>query len=171
MADYLVTDTELTSIADAIRTKGGTSADLSFPTGFVSAINAISTGASNVFTGTLTVNVKTTSSVTITTGAELGLTKSEVEKAKGFFIWANQNSTQKNDMLGAVFMNFGTATYKLGLRRGTTAYSFSPTNSNTNWVSGGTSLVCYNSQNDVITWSGTSTYPIPAGTYDWVLVL
>lgn len=44
MTDYLVTDTELTSVADAIRTKGGTSADLSFPTGFVSAINDISTG-------------------------------------------------------------------------------------------------------------------------------
>lgn len=44
MADYLVTDTELTSIADAIRTKGGTSANLSFPTEFVSAINAIETG-------------------------------------------------------------------------------------------------------------------------------
>lgn len=44
MADYLVTDTELTSVADAIRTKGGTSASLSFPTGFVSAISAISGG-------------------------------------------------------------------------------------------------------------------------------
>lgn len=45
MSDYLVTDTELTSIADAIRTKGGTSANLSFPTEFVSAINAIQTGS------------------------------------------------------------------------------------------------------------------------------
>ncbi len=44
MADYLTTDTELTSIANAIRSKGGTSARLSFPAGFVSAINAISTG-------------------------------------------------------------------------------------------------------------------------------
>lgn len=44
MADYLVTDTELTSVADAIRTKGGTSASLAFPTGFVDAIDAISTG-------------------------------------------------------------------------------------------------------------------------------
>ena len=43
MADYLTTDTELTSIANAIRTKGGTSASLVYPTGFVSAINAIST--------------------------------------------------------------------------------------------------------------------------------
>lgn len=45
MADYLVTDTELTSVANAIRTKGGTSANLSFPTEFVSAINDIPTGS------------------------------------------------------------------------------------------------------------------------------
>lgn len=44
MSDYLVTDAELTAIADAIRTKGGTSTSLSFPTEFVSAINAISGG-------------------------------------------------------------------------------------------------------------------------------
>ena len=44
MADYLVTDTELTSVANAIRTKGGTSASLSFPTGFVSAIADIPSG-------------------------------------------------------------------------------------------------------------------------------
>ena len=57
MADYLVTDTELTSVANAIRTKGGTSANLSFPTEFVSAIDAIPTGgggASNLVTGTFT---------------------------------------------------------------------------------------------------------------------
>ena len=44
MADYLTTDTELTSVANAIRTKGGTSAALTYPTGFVSAIEAISAG-------------------------------------------------------------------------------------------------------------------------------
>ena len=48
MADYLVTDTELTSIANAIRTKGGTSGTLSFPTGFVNAINDIQTGGGGV---------------------------------------------------------------------------------------------------------------------------
>ena len=42
--DYLTTDTELTGIADAIRTKGGTSAPLVYPSGFVSAIQAIPTG-------------------------------------------------------------------------------------------------------------------------------
>lgn len=46
MADYLVTDTELTSVADAIRTKGGTTEQLSFPAGFVSAVESIQAGAS-----------------------------------------------------------------------------------------------------------------------------
>ena len=44
MADYRVTDTELTSIANAIRTKGATQASLEFPTGFVTAIENIPTG-------------------------------------------------------------------------------------------------------------------------------
>lgn len=41
MADYLVTDTELTSIANAIRAKAGGSSPLEFPTEFVSTINNI----------------------------------------------------------------------------------------------------------------------------------
>lgn len=42
--NYLTNDTELSSVANAIRTKGGTSADLVYPDGFVSAIGAISSG-------------------------------------------------------------------------------------------------------------------------------
>lgn len=38
MADYLTTDTELTSIANAIRTKGMTSAPLAYPDEFIGAI-------------------------------------------------------------------------------------------------------------------------------------
>lgn len=44
MAEYLTNTTDLTSVADAIRTKGGTTAQLVYPSGFVSAINAIETG-------------------------------------------------------------------------------------------------------------------------------
>ena len=44
MTDYVVRDTQLTSVADAIRTKGGTSDPMSFPDGFVSAVEAIPTG-------------------------------------------------------------------------------------------------------------------------------
>lgn len=46
MANYKVTDAELISIADAIRLKGGTSASLAFPSGFVSAVQSIPTGHS-----------------------------------------------------------------------------------------------------------------------------
>lgn len=39
-----MTGTDLTSIADAIRAKGGTSGQLAFPAGFVSAVESIETG-------------------------------------------------------------------------------------------------------------------------------
>lgn len=44
MANYVVSDTSLGSVADAIRTKGGTSAPLEYPQGFIDAIGAISGG-------------------------------------------------------------------------------------------------------------------------------
>lgn len=44
LVDSTQLDTDLTSVANAIRTKGGTSASLTFPSDFVSAINAISGG-------------------------------------------------------------------------------------------------------------------------------
>ena len=44
LVDSTQLDSDLTSVANAIRTKGGTSASLAFPSGFVSAINAISGG-------------------------------------------------------------------------------------------------------------------------------
>lgn len=44
MAEYLVQSEDLTAVADAIRTKGGTDAQLTFPDGFVGAVQAISAG-------------------------------------------------------------------------------------------------------------------------------
>lgn len=44
MAEYLTNTADLTAVADAIRAKGGTSAQLIYPSGFVSAIQAIQTG-------------------------------------------------------------------------------------------------------------------------------
>lgn len=46
MSNYIVSDTSLGSVADAIRTKGGTSAPLTYPQGFIDAIDAIETGGS-----------------------------------------------------------------------------------------------------------------------------
>lgn len=44
MSKYLVEGTDMTSVANAIRTAGGTSAQLAFPSGFVTAIGNISGG-------------------------------------------------------------------------------------------------------------------------------
>ena len=44
LVDSTQLDSDLTSVANAIRTKGGTSAQLAFPAGFVSAIGNISAG-------------------------------------------------------------------------------------------------------------------------------
>lgn len=57
MANYKVSDTELTSVANAIRTKGGTSASIAFPDGFVQAIEDIPTGGgSTLITKSITAN-------------------------------------------------------------------------------------------------------------------
>lgn len=60
MAEYLTNDTDLKKVADAIRTKGGTSAALSYPDEYVSAINAITTGTE------LKIVVSVTSGATVT---------------------------------------------------------------------------------------------------------
>ncbi len=57
MADYIVKDTELTSVASAIRTAGGTNSLLSFPNGFISAVGNISGGSSDFSTATVTVSM------------------------------------------------------------------------------------------------------------------
>ena len=44
LVDSTQLDADLTSVANAIRTKGGTSASLAFPAGFVSAVEAIPSG-------------------------------------------------------------------------------------------------------------------------------
>ena len=64
MAEYLTNTTDLTKVADAIRTKGGTSAALAYPDEYVSAINAITTGTELK----IVVSVPTGATVTATKG-------------------------------------------------------------------------------------------------------
>lgn len=49
LVDSTQLDADLTSVANAIRTKGGTSAQLAFPSGFISAVENIHGGASKGF--------------------------------------------------------------------------------------------------------------------------
>lgn len=74
--DYLTTNVEITSIANAIRTKGGTSAQLVYPAGFVSAIGAITTpypSADGVSFGTVPSTISFRIS-TVTYQADNGMT-------------------------------------------------------------------------------------------------
>ena len=48
MTTYLAESTDLAAVANAIRAKGGTTASLAFPSGFVSAISAIATGGGGI---------------------------------------------------------------------------------------------------------------------------
>lgn len=67
MADYKVTDTELTSIANAIRAKTGKSSQMEFPTEFVSEIGSISGGDTDDWT-TLTDYIESSGTQYIDTG-------------------------------------------------------------------------------------------------------
>ena len=64
--EYLTNDIELTSVADAIREKGGTSDPLTYPDGFASAVRAIQTG----IVPQLVVTVSTGATVTATNGSK-----------------------------------------------------------------------------------------------------
>lgn len=48
MAEYLVQDTSLITVADAIREKGGTTAPLSFPAGMAAAVRNIQSGGGDL---------------------------------------------------------------------------------------------------------------------------
>lgn len=64
--EYLTNDIELTSVADAIREKGGTSDPLTYPDGFASAVRAIQTG----IVPQLVVTVSSGATVTATNGSK-----------------------------------------------------------------------------------------------------
>ena len=66
MAEYLTNTADPTAVADAIRAKGGTSAQLVYPAGFVSAIQAIQTGIAPQ----LVVTVSAGATVTATNGSK-----------------------------------------------------------------------------------------------------
>lgn len=65
MSNYIVDSADLTSVANAIRTKGGTSAQLAFPADFVSAIAAIPSGGGGWTTNGLAERSEPNGAITI----------------------------------------------------------------------------------------------------------
>lgn len=74
---YITNSTELTSVANAIRTKGGTSSSLVYPAGFVSAIGDIPTGITP--TGTKSITTNGTHDVTNYASASVAVPASAVD--------------------------------------------------------------------------------------------
>lgn len=92
MADYICSDTDLTSIADAIRTKGGTSAELVFPAEFVSAIANIPSGSTFPYeheVGEFTATSAQASTDTIT----ISYTGTHSEQPSAIFLWDTTDPT------------------------------------------------------------------------------
>ena len=89
LVDSTQLDADLTSVANAIRTKGGTSASLAFPAEFVSAIAAIPSGGSGLkyATGTFTIPSDDNGNPTIWVNHSLGETPGFV------MIWTEAYST------------------------------------------------------------------------------
>ena len=100
MAVYVTNTSELTSIANAIRTKGGTSASLEWPTGFISAISnmEVSSGgtdisdttatASDVLSGKYFYNAsgtKTEGSIVTKTSSDLSASGDTVTVPAGYY--------------------------------------------------------------------------------------
>ena len=67
-------NSDLTSIANAIRTKGGTSEQLLFPTGFVSAVQAIPSGTTPTGTKQISISANGTTTEDVTNYASAQIT-------------------------------------------------------------------------------------------------
>lgn len=85
LVDSTQLDADLTSVANAIRTKGGTSAQLAFPTGFVTAIGSIPTGTTPTGTKSISIVTNGTQTEDVTSYASAEIT-TNVPQLKQFVI-------------------------------------------------------------------------------------
>lgn len=112
LVDSTQLDTDLTSVANAIRTKGGTSSQLSFPSGFVSAVQAIPTGTTPTGTkqisitqnGTTTEDVAQYASAEITVNVSGGGGGSVDDFLKGLWPSGNVTISEATTVRGGAFI-------------------------------------------------------------------
>lgn len=97
MAKCFVDDTSLTEIAEAIRTKGGTTDQLVFPAGFISAIEAIGGGLTYEYTTMTLAEDMKSSNIGITIEHTLG------KKPKFIFAFNNNFKSSKSYCLYDAF--------------------------------------------------------------------
>lgn len=156
LVDSTQLDSDLTSVANAIRTKGGISASLAFPAGFVSAINAISGGGGGVElkSGTLTFATRT---------AWAGYTLDVGIDASQFAIYATTNPLQSNGRtFQGFFVDLATSYEKGGLWVSSNAAGSAASGS---FISNSSNV---SKSGTVLTFKGGSSDYFQAGiTYQW----
>ena len=174
MATRSVQESSLTSLADAIRAKGGTSDTLAFPSGFVEAIEAIQTGGGNTenllfglpyATGSFTAAEDITSTYTICTLPDSVLIAANNQTAMigTFCIWCVKSP---NAILNIKGLDIGIYSYSYVGTSKSSFYAFAY----------GDTVRYYG--NGVIDFSGkdvqiklTSSLLIPAGrNYNWLYI-
>lgn len=99
MANYLVTDTDLESVADAIREKGGTSGQLAFPAGFVSAIGNIPSGGG----GRLLKSIEITMTTTITSSDKMTI---DLEPVNDCIVYLAVNEVPQPDQTQYIALQY-----------------------------------------------------------------
>ena len=174
MATRSVQESSLTSLADAIRAKGGTSDTLTFPSGFVEAIEAIQTGGGSTenllfglpyATGSFTAAEDITSTYTICTLPDSVLIAANNQTAMigTFCIWCVKSPNAILDIKG---LDIGIYSYSYVGKGKTSRYAFAYKTTGCTYGDG------------VIGFSGkdvqiklTSSLLIPAGrNYNWLYI-
>lgn len=109
LVDSTQLDADLTSVANAIRTKGGTSSQMAFPAGFVSAVQAIPTGTTP--TGTKSIITNGTHDVTNYANAQVAVpnTYSAGDEGKvvsnGALVAQSSDTVTTNDTYDTTLIN------------------------------------------------------------------
>lgn len=167
LVDSTQLDADLTSVANAIRTKGGTSGQLAFPSGFVSAIGNISTGL-DIKKLTATVSADTTGTITLLTDPQL---QKALNDPKGFVMMRYMGVGAST----AELMFWFAANFIIGYS-GTTAYNClliraTASSINANYNTHGLAGDNYNGHINITSSGGlllmnNVTYPLKAGNYE-----
>lgn len=112
LVDSAKLNADLTSVANAIRTKGGTSAPLAFPSEFVSAVNAIPTGSGKILLADYTASEDV---------SEIVLS-GDFSGYLFYFLTINGNCSQ-NEWIYPSFNDLANTTYYWGGQGGATLYN------------------------------------------------
>lgn len=185
LVDSTQLDADLTTVANAIRAKGGTSADLAFPADFISAINAISGGGGGIKVkkGTFTIESDTTAQNSPIPSVEHGL--GEVPRL--VLIWTedySQESPPSAGLIGGYIMSkdllgdlktrltsSATASWNMYLPiliNTTPAVNTAVPTSTTYWPSASTRVPT--STHFYLTYTGSSNYWRAGVTYKYLVV-